>query len=187
MSVRWYLKCHDCLSTVTIDVGQNEHFLYDARLECGICGGCLYVMGRVELERWIRTGLRPKCDGRCVSALGPNCDCECGGENHGKGLEGCYEHILESGTVRVTPPHKRDEALLRAEAYRQARRQLEDAFQRACPAYEAYRQGVRVPVEAYRRIRRYEERLADAVRRRSHKGRMQALAELIRDVEAVRM
>lgn len=23
------------------------------------------------------------CDGRCTSAKGPNCDCSCGGQNHG--------------------------------------------------------------------------------------------------------
>lgn len=25
------------------------------------------------------------CDGRCTSATGPNCDCSCGGRNHGLG------------------------------------------------------------------------------------------------------
>ncbi len=24
-----------------------------------------------------------KCDARCMGAKGPNCDCQCGGENHG--------------------------------------------------------------------------------------------------------
>ncbi len=24
------------------------------------------------------------CDGRCMGAIGPSCDCSCGGENHGK-------------------------------------------------------------------------------------------------------
>lgn len=23
------------------------------------------------------------CDGRCMSAVGPSCECQCGGENHG--------------------------------------------------------------------------------------------------------
>ena len=25
------------------------------------------------------------CDGRCMSAIGPSCDCSCGGTNHGAG------------------------------------------------------------------------------------------------------
>jgi hypothetical protein len=25
------------------------------------------------------------CDGRCMAATGPNCECSCGGENHGGG------------------------------------------------------------------------------------------------------
>jgi hypothetical protein len=27
-----------------------------------------------------------KCDGRCTHAKGPNCDCSCGGKNHGSQL-----------------------------------------------------------------------------------------------------
>jgi len=26
-----------------------------------------------------------ECDGRCTGAVGPACDCKCGGENHGGG------------------------------------------------------------------------------------------------------
>lgn len=25
-----------------------------------------------------------KCDARCINATGPNCNCSCGGENHGR-------------------------------------------------------------------------------------------------------
>ena len=25
------------------------------------------------------------CDGRCMNAIGPNCECSCGGANHGRG------------------------------------------------------------------------------------------------------
>lgn len=28
-------------------------------------------------------GSTSKCDGRCTSAKGQNCDCQCGGQNHG--------------------------------------------------------------------------------------------------------
>jgi hypothetical protein len=28
---------------------------------------------------------RHRCDARCLNAMGPNCECSCGGENHGRG------------------------------------------------------------------------------------------------------
>ena len=28
-----------------------------------------------------------RCDARCYDAKGPDCDCICGGKNHGKGLQ----------------------------------------------------------------------------------------------------
>lgn len=43
------------------------------------CGGgnvkLLPVQGKFVAEK--------KCDGRCMGATGPNCDCSCGGKNHG--------------------------------------------------------------------------------------------------------
>ena len=29
-----------------------------------------------------------KCGARCLNAAGPNCDCQCAGENHGKNYDG---------------------------------------------------------------------------------------------------
>lgn len=33
------------------------------------------LQGRFSAER--------ECDARCMGAVGPSCDCQCGGENHG--------------------------------------------------------------------------------------------------------
>jgi len=33
---------------------------------------------------WKRLPEPTKCDGRCMNATGHNCDCQCGGENHGR-------------------------------------------------------------------------------------------------------
>jgi hypothetical protein len=42
------------------------------------------LMGRVNARnRLMVTGLECPCDGRCTGAVGPNCDCSCGGANHG--------------------------------------------------------------------------------------------------------
>lgn len=35
--------------------------------------------------------LRGRCDSRCYNATTPDCDCVCGGRNHGKGLEKAAE------------------------------------------------------------------------------------------------
>lgn len=34
------------------------------------------------------------CDYRCMFALGPNCECKCGGENHGRGDAGAQEDLF---------------------------------------------------------------------------------------------
>jgi hypothetical protein len=44
----------------------------------GTVGGHEYALRNV-------TGYKPICDGKCTGATGPNCDCICGGENHGTG------------------------------------------------------------------------------------------------------
>lgn len=44
-------------------------------------------------------GVVGRCDAKCYNATGPDCDCVCGGANHGKGLENALatteEHCLE--------------------------------------------------------------------------------------------
>ncbi len=36
-----------------------------------------------------------RCDARCYNADGPDCDCICGGRNHGAGLEQALEETRE--------------------------------------------------------------------------------------------
>jgi hypothetical protein len=43
---------------------------------------------RVQVERAITRKSNPsnhKCDARCLNATGFNCECSCGGKNHGAG------------------------------------------------------------------------------------------------------
>ena len=37
------------------------------------------------------------CDARCYDAKGPDCDCCCGGANHGKGLQAAQAWAEEHG------------------------------------------------------------------------------------------
>lgn len=65
----------------------------------------------METRRWYM-----RC--RCTGAVGPSCDCPCGGVNHGSGLL----VLVEATTTvpRLTPPGDGAAARARAEAYRAA-------------------------------------------------------------------
>lgn len=71
-------RCADCLDVLF--AGEDL-----AGVACGACGGALESMGRVNGLRLEERHHACACDGRCTSAVGPACDCHCGGENHGTG------------------------------------------------------------------------------------------------------
>lgn len=75
---RHYYRCLECL-----DVFAVEHHHY-SDLHCA-CGGRCEYMGRVQQDVLVRVEERTACDDRCTHARGPNCDCKCGGRNHGTG------------------------------------------------------------------------------------------------------
>ena len=77
---RYFWKCWDCLTPVAVESDLRRH---DPK--CGACGGEMWFMGRVERGRIVTDGTRCACDERCTAATGPNCECSCGGENHGTG------------------------------------------------------------------------------------------------------
>lgn len=66
------------------------------------------------------------CDGRCTGARGPNCDCHCGGENHGKGMVVAAE-LGVGGRVTFGPPADADAARARAAEYLEATRAIREA------------------------------------------------------------
>lgn len=41
-------------------------------------------------------GCTGRCDARCYNATGPDCECCCGGKNHGKGLQGAIDNTAEN-------------------------------------------------------------------------------------------
>lgn len=151
--MRYYYRCLDCLTTMTF-----EKTLGPAR--CGICGGRLEYLGPVVYDRWVKVEHRPKCDGRCISAAGPRCDCQCGGENHGAGLAGIVEVAKDGGPVRVTPSDAR---------------QIEAAKARA----EEYRRLLAEAKELAKRTGWGEYHLVKIMRLRSHPARVKKLRELI--------
>jgi hypothetical protein len=70
-------RCEDCLTVCFADGDQLPS------AKCGACDGRMEHMGRVERGRLKEDTYACPCDARCTSARGPNCDCLCGGKNHG--------------------------------------------------------------------------------------------------------
>lgn len=103
---RWFLKCRSCKKPWAADVSDSRHvagYVFHVSnpqlrdISYGPCPHCgdtptadelrqgkqHGVMGKVSRNRLINYQFAPPCDGRCTNARGPNCDCQCGGKNHG--------------------------------------------------------------------------------------------------------
>ncbi len=123
---RHFYRCNDCLGVAVTDeripygvmhgIGPKS---YPDPL-CATCGGKVEYMGETKytvggheyaLKHVI--GYAPACDGKCISAVGPGCDCQCGGENHGTGR--CVEVYEQSGVPAIKTP---DNGKVKADEYR---------------------------------------------------------------------
>lgn len=61
--------------------GGGKPTVYGGDTEMGICRGCHRMMKFGALKAHLNPN--HKCDARCTSARGHNCECACGGVNHG--------------------------------------------------------------------------------------------------------
>ena len=61
--------------------GGGKPTVYGGDTEVGLCVTCGRAMEYGEVAG--RFNPEHKCDARCTSARGHNCECQCGGENHG--------------------------------------------------------------------------------------------------------
>jgi hypothetical protein len=89
--IRYVARCPRCKTGHAEDIasdGYASEFLYltsvrggghQAHRSCRSCGCGLYVWRRVSG----RYSDARKCDARCTGATGPDCECQCGGHNHG--------------------------------------------------------------------------------------------------------
>lgn len=105
---RRYFRCGQCLGVWTVDLDGAVTVDAIRKAPCPLCDAPARQhedLGRVHSAfssvLMLETGeMRCKCDGRCIGATGPACDCVCQGENHGKGIAACYAVETENGTVR---------------------------------------------------------------------------------------
>lgn len=104
---RHFYRCTLCLSvactekkisTYVDEAGWTRHG------KCGACDGNLEYLGETKGDHLTQVQYLCPCDSRCTNAPGPNCDCRCGGENHGTGRLVAVE--VDAGGVprlKVTP------------------------------------------------------------------------------------
>ena len=117
---RYYYKCFDCLSPMV-----SEERL-DNSAEC-FCGGLLSYMGKVKQDGHVHHEYdATPCNTLCTDATGPNCNCSCGGKNHGVQRRADIRRDEDRGVAILTPPHK-EKASAVATEYRAAK---ESAWQR---------------------------------------------------------
>lgn len=48
-----------------------------------------------------------RCDAKCYDAQGPDCDCVCGGMNHGAGIKGASDYTREYCETKLDEIEKR--------------------------------------------------------------------------------
>jgi hypothetical protein len=109
---RWCWRCVDCLSVVFVESQERS-------LLCGVCAGSMEPMGRVARNRVFDAERRCPCDVRCTSAQGPNCECSCGGANHGSNA--VVEVIRDLGPIpTLGRPKCAADAIARAAEFRAA-------------------------------------------------------------------
>lgn len=160
---RHYYKCPLCLTVCAVAAEHQQAIL------CGYCSAPMEHMGRVERDRLVKEYETCACDDRCIYAQGPKCNCHCGGQYHGSKMVVTVR--IDNGKVvaEVTPT---------AQAVRDAK-EYQETRERALTEWRALntrKHAGWIPPEDFRRWLALHTALADARKKRSHKGRMKDLA-----------
>ena len=81
---REFLKCTFCERPLSVNVESREELGFILKQACPLCGElALRYMGQVRQTNLVRDVVKPACDLRCTSAVGPKCSCLCNNVNHG--------------------------------------------------------------------------------------------------------
>lgn len=171
---RVYYRCPICLSVGVVDV--HQYAVGPAPL-CDLCEKPMQFMGQVLGQRLVRKELLTPCDSRCTNAPGPNCDCQCGGENHGtQRLVEVYRDV--SGVPKIRPPDaaaaKRREEYLAAK--KEANERIKELFGEEAIAKFKAREFI--PGQKYWDMRAVQDEYHHATGLKSHQGRLKALQKV---------
>lgn len=152
---RHFWKCPLCL-TVAATEGDTV-----SKLNCGHCQVSMNYMGRVSQNRLVQTHERCACDARCTGAVGPSCDCVCGGANHGRNAVVLVN--VDCGPVPVAQVKPTAQALWDLKEYQALREKLQAELKTLHPRKD------------YMRGQRITGALWKAATMTSHAGRMRTL------------
>jgi hypothetical protein len=171
---RWFIRCTTCLAVSAVSERPDTY-----SWQCGICGGSLESMGRVERDRLIHEHHQAICDDRCTHARGPICTCKCGGQHHGS--KRVVRVVRDAGPVpTVTPSTGREQAGINAQEYRTYR---DAALARLDVLRDARRRGY-LPASDFQRMRDLHRVLHKATEAREHRARMRALRAVVTVIDA---
>jgi hypothetical protein len=74
---RYVGRCKHCRTAIAKQTNNTfGRFMTDGCPTCGRIVKLSHVLGATSPK---------ECDARCMNAVGPSCDCSCGGANHGAG------------------------------------------------------------------------------------------------------
>ena len=169
---RWFLRCRGCLSVMATNAVRPA-----SGIRCSACGDSIEVMGMVKQERLVQTAVRCPCDLRCTMAAGPDCNCQCGGKNHGSQITVAVV-VDKGGIPKITPVNPEKARRVYGE-WIQAKNMAEERILRHYPS--AAHQGQ--VADAFNKSQALRRRLLmDAVSRagilKTHHGRLKALAAI---------
>lgn len=174
---RYYYRCRSCCHVVAVE-GELESVRTEHATEYKVrcaCDGKLELMGRVCRKPSMGLVLgseRCACDSRCTNATGPSCDCSCGGVNHGTHRVVPIE--IAAGGVPRLKVESADDCRKRAAEYNAAMEPLRAKLRKKVEERPSWRH---TPT-------RDEDDLRTALGRvsslRTHKGRLKAIADLMR-------
>ncbi len=166
-SARHCFRCQDCLGVTFVETANEGHVI--SRWDCA-CGGktCQYL-GKVLQNRIVTTFQASVCDHRCTNAPGPNCDCQCGGKNHGSGRTVTYTEGQPLPTMRSTSPAN-------GAAYRAA---VEAALTHMDAIAPGSRRGAYLQREQFWAAKSIRGMLAKARTAKTHKGRLSILSKCL--------
>lgn len=182
---RHFFRCLDCLDVIAVDCetkkngyGGRVFNTYPAiRPECD-CGGSLHYMGKVQQSRLVMTSIRCACDGRCTNAIGPSCDCSCGGVNHGS--QKLVTVVTDGGAVPTLKP--REDVQVRRARVAEFNTALQAAKDRIASKYgeryDDFQNGRYIAGELYWEIKEADAKRRKAALLQTHKGRINALAKV---------
>ena len=115
----FYHKCGECLTAFACVEPKVD--------ECDCGSTDITFMGRVQGDQYVNTVNRCPCDGRCTHAMGPTCDCSCGGVNHGTGR--VVPTTVVGGKIKVTNPSADIyDDMVRGYKYRELRDKAEEIY-----------------------------------------------------------